>query len=206
MSDTLKIYIAILIFGFIVTMVRVLIASGDSKGKQQEAQRKREENDNRLNEFVQQRGGHVDTTFSTGNASAALDKENGVLYVIAPSLPGGQARIDLKEVASVAMVNKSEDYKYLQKLEQLHSGVDRGPMADPYRGHSMREVKDAHQRFDAWQGSIVYGVELKMNDGSTPVQIAFYRADGTVFWSEDQNLQSCKSFAKQLDQAVLDAK
>lgn len=202
MSGNLKIYLAILIFGLVVTGIRILIASGDSKGKQEEANQKKEQNNIRMNDYVQQHGGHVDFAFSTGCASMAVDKTQGMIYVIS----GKQEKYSLKDIADVKLVDKSEDYKYVQKMEQLHSGVDRGPMMDPYRGHSMREVKDAHQRFQDWTGAIVYGVELKFNDNRTPVETAFYRADSTVFWTEDQNLSDCKQFVKALDQAMWDAK
>lgn len=193
MSDNFKIYLIIMVVGLVVTMIRALIAGGDSKAKQEEAKQKQAANDEALSAFVSRSGGSASKQFSTGCASMALDKEKGMLYVVSEAV-GGEKAFDLKDVDDVKTIDKSADYQEVLKLEQLRSGVDRGPMMDPARGHSMRELKEGHQRFEDWAGKIVYGIELKLCGGESVV-VPFFNADGTVFWTEDQNLQACRKFA-----------
>ncbi|MBR4040452.1 MAG: hypothetical protein IKJ11_10215 [Clostridia bacterium] len=197
MSDNLQIYLAIIAFGFVVTMLRLWNASSESKDKQQAAQRNKSANDQQLDFFVQQNGGHADEVFSTSCAAAALDRTQGMLYVVC----GSHEKYSLKDLSAVKLVDMSEEYQNVQKLEQLHSGVDRGSTMNPYRGHSMREVKDAHQRFQSWQGNIVYGMELQYFDNRTPVTVDFFRADGDVFWLEAQNLSDCRQFVGAVEHA-----
>lgn len=201
MSDNFKLYLIIMAVGLVVTMIRIMFASRDSEAKQAEAKQKQEANDSALTAFVSRSGGVADKHFSTGCASAALDSTNGMLYVVSDAV-GGEKKFDLKNVESVKVIDKSAEYQEVLKLEQLRSGVDRGSMMNPARGHSMRELKEGHQRFEDWIGRIVYGMELKFRDGSESVTIPFYNADSTVFWTEEQNLQACKKFADDVKLAI----
>ena len=85
--------------------------------------------------------------------------------------------------------------------EWLRTGVERRSLYMPYGRHSMREVKEGHQRFQEYRGKTVCGLELLMKTGPS-VEVSCIGGTESVFWEHEKNLDQLRQFAGDLQRIL----
>ena len=182
----------------IVVFIRASFANQDVKQQQSRESSQQFSLQSKADAMVQQAGAHSDAAFSSGSAVMVLDKTRRELFIATDQQ---EWKLSLDELSSVKVVDRSADYQRCQEMARLRKGVERKSLYLPYGRHSSREVKEGAQQLQSYTGQLVYGLEAQRKDGS-PLLIAAYCGNGTLFWTEAQRLEEFRAFVADVQRAV----
>lgn len=200
-----KIWILVAVGGLAITMIRLFMATQKSKQQVQANEAQKNLYRQRMEAFVSANSGHADLSLDSSCAALALDKTKGMLFCVSQNVGMDGVSIPLGELEEVRLEDNSEDYRHALEMEAYYSKVHRTSMYRPNGGHKWDEVKQGHMEFEAFKGESIYGVEIKHRDGDI-IQVPLYRGDGTLFWTEEENLEKAKKFVCTLEAAIVEAK
>ena len=189
------------------TIIRTVIAGKNEKEIKQENENKKSESERAVSSALQSKNLRADLSFSSSEASMAVDREKGTLLIHYSSLDKSDCTLQLADLGEVTVVDRSSDFQHYQEMERLHKGVERKSLYRPFGSYSTREVKEGHEAFQYYVNSraMVYGLSIARKSGAA-LQIPFYCYNSGLFWTEEQRLQQLKQFARQLNDAIKSAK
>ena len=194
-------WIVVAVAGLLITLIRTLLASNASKKQNQAREELKNSVSQELQDFLYSDNGHSDFSIFSSCTCLAVDLTKGILYGINSESAHRHFSIPLAELVHTQMDDHSEEYRHCIEMEGYYQKIHRTSMYSPYGGHSWEEVKEGHKGFEKFKGETVFGIDLTHRNGSTD-KYSLFRGNGTLFWTEEQQLEEARIFVGKLDDAI----
>ena len=191
------IWIALAGLAVVVTSLRSKSAYDTTKAVRERGADRQKENETRMRKELESRQLNPDLMYSGPQVFMAADREKDILLI----READDRVLNLADIRDVRVIDHSDDYQHCQEMERLRTGVERRSLYMPYGRHSMREVKEGHQRFQEYRGKTVCGLELLMKTGPS-VEVSCIGGTESVFWEHEKNLDQLRQFAGDLQRIL----